>query len=179
LGYFCADSKDNKPGHLVFNRTVTLRDSWAKIERGQAKEQQSESKKKDDAPAAKTEIVSADQRADLKPIAEEITIDTFAKLDLRVGIIREATLVDGAKKLLRLMVDLGEGRLRQVFAGIRSTDPEPEPLVGQKVIVVANLKPRQMKFGLSEGMVLAGGGGSERLTVASFARDLLPGDTVS
>ena len=67
------------------------------------------------------------------------------------------------------MIDLGEGRLRQVFAGIRAAYPDPGQLVGQKVIVVANLKPRQMKFGLSEGMVLAGsGGGKKRLCAATF-----------
>ena len=74
--------------------------------------------------------------------------------------------MEGADKLIKLMVDLGEGRLRQIFSGIRATYPDPSVLVGQRVIVVANLKPRQMKFGLSEGMVLAAGGG-----VATFAAD--------
>ncbi len=123
--------------------------------------------------------VEPDEEPKADPIGPEITIDDFSKVDLRVGIIREAGLVDGAKKLIRLMVDLGEGRLRQVFAGIRSAYPEPEKLVGQEVIVVANLKPRKMKFGVSEGMVLAGGGGTIRLCVATFDRDLIPGDTVS
>jgi len=59
--------------------------------------------------------------------------------------------VEGADKLVRLMIDLGEGRLRQIFAGIRSAYPEPGRLVGKRVIVAANLKPRQMKFGISEG----------------------------
>ena len=78
------------------------------------------------------------------------------------------------------MVDLGEEKPRQVFAGIKSHYPKPEKLVGSKVIVVANLKPRKMKFGLSEGMVLAAsGGGKERLCVATFDGDLEPGDTVS
>jgi methionyl-tRNA synthetase len=76
------------------------------------------------------------------------------------------------------MVDLGEERLRQVFAGIRSAYQDPEELIGKKVIVVANLKSRKMTFGVSEGMVLAGGG-KRRLTVASFNGDLLPGDKVS
>ena len=56
------------------------------------------------------------------------------------------------------MVDLGEGRLRQIFAGLRAYYPDPAVLVGRQVVVVANLKPRQMKFGLSEGMILAAGG---------------------
>jgi methionyl-tRNA synthetase len=121
------------------------------------------------------------RREDLAPQKAEITIDDFAKLDLRVGVVREAGLVEGAKKLVRLGVDLGEGRLRQVFAGIRAAYPEPAVLVGRKVLVAANLAPRQMKFGLSEGMILAGSGGSgkERLVVAGFDGDLEPGDTVS
>ncbi len=88
-------------------------------------------------------------------------------------------MVEGADKLLRLAVDLGEGRTRQVFAGIRKAYPDPSVLVEKKVIVVANLKPRKMKFGLSEGMVLAGVGDDDRLSVATFVGDLLPGDKVS
>jgi methionyl-tRNA synthetase len=115
----------------------------------------------------------------IEPIGEEITIDDFAKVDMRVGVVREAGLVDGVKKLIRLMVDVGEEKPRQVFAGIRAAYPEPEKLVGQKLIVVVNLKPRKMKFGLSEGMVLAGGGGTDRLEAATFRGDLKPGDRVS
>ena len=72
------------------------------------------------------------------------------------------------KKLLRLQIDLGEGRLRQIFAGIRAHYPDASALVGKRLIVVANLKPRQMKWGLSEGMVLAGGGGDRPHRVATF-----------
>jgi methionyl-tRNA synthetase len=115
-----------------------------------------------------------------QPVGPEITIDDFAKADLRVGVIREGHLVEGADKLVRLMIDVGEGRLRQVFAGIRAAYPDPARLVGTKVIVVANLKPRQMKFGLSEGMVLAAsGGGKRRLCAATFDGVLEPGDRVS
>lgn len=114
-----------------------------------------------------------------KPAKEEITIEDFGKIDLRVATICEASFIEGADKLLRLMVDLGEGRLRQVFAGIRSAYPDPSLLVGKQVVVVANLKPRQMKFGLSEGMVLAGGGGTPRLCTVTFAQPLEPGDHVS
>ncbi len=93
-----------------------------------------------------------------EPIATEITIDDFAKIDLRVARVIEASLVDGADKLLRLRLDLGEGE-RTVFAGIRSAY-DPAALVGRLVIVVANLKPRKMRFGTSEGMVLAAGDGA-------------------
>ncbi len=168
-GYFCVDSIDSSADKLVFNRTVTLRDTWAKIEKAQ--------KKTGIPKAAKKPAPLSEKRDGHKPVAKEITIEDFSKLDLRVAIVREAGLVEGADKLIRLMVDLGEGRLRQVFAGIRSAYPEPEKLVGKKVIIVANLKPRQMKFGLSEGMALAGVG-KNRLGIATIEGELLPGDKV-
>jgi methionine--tRNA ligase beta chain len=165
VGYFCADTRDSKKGALVFNRAVSLRDTWARIERSQQRTEGKQPK----SPEKKEQSVSG-----------QIFIDDFAKLDLRVAVIREAGLVEGADKLVRLAVDIGEGRLRQVFAGIRSAYPSPEILVGKKVIVVANLKPRKMKFGISEGMVLAGvGEDAQRLAVATFEGDLLPGDQVS
>jgi methionyl-tRNA synthetase len=94
------------------------------------------------------------------------TIDDFGKIDLRVAKIVEASLVDGADKLLRLKVSMGELGTRQIFAGIRSAY-DPKTLEGRLVAVVANLKPRQMKFGLSEGMVLAAGAGGKDLFVLS------------
>jgi len=168
-GYFCVDSIDSSADKLVFNRTVTLRDTWAKIEKAQ--------KKTGIPKAAKEPTPLFEKHDDHKPVGQEITIEDFSKLDLRVAIVREAGLIEGADKLIRLMVDLGEGRLRQVFAGIRSAYPEPEKLVGKKVIIVANLKPRKMKFGLSEGMVLAGVG-KNRLGIATVEGELLPGDKV-
>ena len=92
-----------------------------------------------------------------EPIAPEITIDDFAKIDLRIARVVEASLVEGADKLLRLRLDLG-GSERTVFAGIRSAY-DPAQLAGRMVVVVANLKPRKMRFGTSEGMVLAAGDG--------------------
>ncbi|PIU00805.1 MAG: methionine--tRNA ligase [Bdellovibrionales bacterium CG10_big_fil_rev_8_21_14_0_10_45_34] len=95
-----------------------------------------------------------------------ITIDDFMKVDLRVARIAEASLVEGADKLLRLKLDLGPLGERQVFAGIRAAY-EPEKLVGRHTIVVANLAPRKMKFGMSEGMVLAAGDGGADLYIFS------------
>ncbi len=89
-------------------------------------------------------------------LAPEITIDEFMNLDLRIARIAEASHVEGADKLLRLVLDLGP-ESRQVFAGIRSAY-KPEDLEGRLTIMLANLKPRKMRFGLSEGMVLAAGG---------------------
>ncbi len=95
-----------------------------------------------------------------EPLAEECTIDDFMKVDLRVAKIASASSVEGANKLLQLTLDIG-GIEKNVFAGI-SKAYKPEDLVGRLVVCVANLKPRQMKFGLSEGMVCASGpGGSE------------------
>ncbi len=94
-----------------------------------------------------------------EPMSETITIDDFTKVDLRVGRIVQAEQVKEARKLLKLKISLGGGHTRQVFAGIKAAYPEPEKLVGRLVIFVANLQPRQMKFGLSEGMVVASGPG--------------------
>ncbi|WP_323011725.1 methionine--tRNA ligase [Castellaniella sp.] len=89
-----------------------------------------------------------------EPIAETIDIKDFARIDLRIARIVECTAVDGSDKLLRLSLDVGEGRLRQVFSGIKSMY-QPEDLTGKLTVVVANLAPRKMRFGVSEGMVLA------------------------
>ena len=89
-----------------------------------------------------------------EPLAPEIKIDDFAKVDLRIAKIVAAERVDGSTKLLKLTLDVGEGRERTVFSGIQSAYA-PADLVGRHTVVVANLAPRKMKFGLSEGMVLA------------------------
>jgi len=119
--------------------------------------------------AKQVEALMEDARESLAPTAgdepaeapalelePEITIDDFMKVDLRVARIVEAGQVEGADKLLRLVLDLG-GETRQVFAGIRSAY-DPKDLEGRLTVMVANLKPRKMRFGLSEGMVLAAGG---------------------
>ena len=110
------------------------------------------------------------------PLAPEITIDDFMKLDLRVGTVLSAEEVEGARKLLKLKVDIGLG-VRQVFAGIKSAY-KPEELVGRQVILVANLKPRQMKFGLSEGMIMAAGEGGADIFVLSPDMGAKNGDKV-
>ncbi|MCF7969768.1 MAG: methionine--tRNA ligase [Methylococcaceae bacterium] len=97
------------------------------------------------------------------PIADEIEFDDFAKIDLRIAKIVKAEHVKGADKLLQLTVDIGD-ETRNVFAGIKSAY-KPEDLEGKLTVVVANLKPRKMKFGMSEGMVLAAGPGGADLWV--------------
>jgi methionyl-tRNA synthetase len=86
--------------------------------------------------------------------AGTISIDDFSKIDLRIARIAAAELVEGSDKLLKLVLDVGDGRPRQVFSGIKSAY-KPADLVGRLTVVVVNLAPRKMKFGLSEGMVLA------------------------
>ena len=102
---------------------------------------------------------TADSGAPLaaEPLAPECTIDDFTKVDLRVARIVAAEEVPEAKKLLKLTVSLGGDATRTVFAGIKGFHA-PEALVGRLVVVVANLAPRQMKFGSSEGMVVAASG---------------------
>jgi methionyl-tRNA synthetase len=107
-------------------------------------------------------------------IAPEIKIDDFAKLDLRVARIVDAGLVEGSDKLLRLTLDAGEGRLRNVFSGIRSAY-EPAQLVGKLTVLVANLAPRKMKFGVSEGMVLAASHADEKAQPGVYVLEPWPG----
>ena len=89
--------------------------------------------------------------------APVIGIDDFAKLDLRIGKVTACELVEGSDKLLRFELDAGALGTRQIFSGIRASYPEPEKLVGRNVVFIANLAPRKMRFGLSEGMILSAG----------------------
>lgn len=116
---------------------------------------------------ASKEDLSKDQTTIKKfePIAETIEFDDFAKIDLRIAKIIKAEHVEGADKLLQLTVDIGD-ETRNIFAGIKSAYA-PEDLEGRLTVVVANLKPRKMRFGISEGMVLAAGPGGKDLWVLS------------
>jgi len=107
-------------------------------------------------------------------VAERISIDDFTKIDLRIARIVEASEVKEAKKLLRLKLSLGGGEVRNVFAGIKSAY-KPEALVGRLVVCVANLQPRQMKFGMSEGMVIAAGPGESEIFLISPDEGAKPG----
>ncbi len=100
------------------------------------------------------------------PEKSYISIDDFSKIDLRVAEVLEAQAVEGADKLLRLKVDMG-GETRQVFSGIKSSY-QPEELIGRHVVVVANLAPRKMRFGLSEGMILAASGDSGEIFIVNL-----------
>ena len=100
--------------------------------------------------------------SEIEPFEKTITIDDFAKLDLRVAKVLKCEAVPESKKLLKFTLDLGVGT-RQVFSGIKAAYSKPEELEGRMVIMVANLAPRKMKFGLSEGMILSAGSGGADL----------------
>ncbi|MDX1525009.1 MAG: methionine--tRNA ligase [Pseudidiomarina maritima] len=129
----------------------------------------------EDSKASATPVAAATSNGELErdPISAEITYDDFAKVDLRVALIANAEHVEGADKLLKLTLDLG-GETRQVFAGIKSAYA-PEQLIGQHTVMVANLAPRKMRFGLSEGMVLAAGPGGEELFILNPHAGAKPG----
>jgi methionyl-tRNA synthetase len=107
-------------------------------------------------------------------IAPTISIDDFAKVDLRIAQIVNCEPVEGSVKLLRLTLDVGEGRMRNVFSGIASIY-KPEDLIGQLTVMVANLAPRKMKFGVSEGMVLAASHGDEKADAGIYVLHPWPG----
>lgn len=115
------------------------------------------------APAAAATGTAADAKSD-KP--SEIEFADFEKVDLRIGLIVEAEEIKEADKLLRLKVDIGNGEIRQIISGIKAAY-KPEQMLNRKVLVCVNLKPRKMKFGMSEGMILAAGTGGSDLFVLS------------
>jgi methionyl-tRNA synthetase len=114
-----------------------------------------------------------ESQLDIDPIADEITIDDFMKVDLRVAKIIKAKHVEGADKLLQLTLDIG-GETRNVFAGIKVAY-EPSELEGRLTVMVANLAPRKMRFGVSEGMVLAAGARKDEIYILSPDNGAFPG----
>ena len=123
------------------------------------------------APAAAVEAPAA---TGIEELAPEIKIDDFSKVDLRIAKIVNCEHVDGSDKLLRLTLDVGEGRLRNVFSGIKSAYT-PEQLVGKLTVLVANLAPRKMKFGVSEGMVLCASAADEKTNPGLYVLEPWPG----
>ncbi|WP_279212394.1 methionine--tRNA ligase [Achromobacter mucicolens] len=109
-----------------------------------------------------------------EPVAETISIDDFARVDLRIAQIVNCEHVEGSTKLLRLTLDVGEGRHRNVFSGIKSAY-KPEDLIGKLTVMVANLAPRKMKFGVSEGMVLAASHADEAVDTGIYVLEPFPG----
>src|SRR5450830_1775778 len=128
-----------------------------------------------DAPeAAATPAVAAAAESSIEELAPEISIDDFAEIDLRIAKIVNCEAVQGSTKLLRLTLDAGEGKTRNVFSGIASAY-KPEELVGKLTVMVANLAPRKMKFGISEGMVLAASAKDEKAKPGIYVLNPWPG----
>ncbi len=126
------------------------------------------------APALTTPAATATNAAAIEELAPEITIDDFSRIDLRIARIVNCEQVEGSTKLLRLTLDVGEGRTRNVFSGIKSAY-QPEQLIGKFTVMVANLAPRKMKFGISEGMVLAASAEDEKANPGLYILEAWPG----
>ena len=124
--------------------------------------------------AIESEAIDATEIPGGEALAPTITIDDFAKVDLRIARIVDCAAVEGSTKLLRLTLDAGEGRLRNVFSGIASCY-QPEQLKGKLTVLVANLAPRKMKFGVSEGMVLAASHADEKARPGIHVLEPWPG----
>ncbi|MFP5391777.1 MAG: methionine--tRNA ligase [Gammaproteobacteria bacterium] len=124
--------------------------------------------------AAAVAAPDAPPAGDIEELAPEIKIDDFTKIDLRIAKIVNCEHVEGSDKLLRLSLDVGEGRLRNVFSGIKSAYT-PEQLIGKLTVLVANLAPRKMKFGVSEGMVLCASAKDEKADPGLYVLEPWPG----
>ncbi|MCP4702781.1 MAG: methionine--tRNA ligase [Gammaproteobacteria bacterium] len=122
--------------------------------------------------ASKEKPAKQPARSDAK---KNVSYEDFDKIDLRIARIVKAEHVEGADKLLRLTLDVGEEKTRNVFAGIRAAYPVPEELDGKLTVMAANLAPRKMRFGISEGMVLAAGPGQKDLWLLAPDKGALPG----
>ena len=109
--------------------------------------------------------------AAIAPIAPQISIDDFAKVDLRVGEVKSAEPVKGADKLLHLKVDIGEAEPRTIVAGI-ALAYKPESLIGRKVVIVANLEPRKLRGLTSQGMIVAASLEGDPPVLAGFHEDI-------
>ncbi|MBJ7550046.1 methionine--tRNA ligase [Marinomonas ostreistagni] len=169
---------DNR-GELLFGKSVNkFKALMARIEAPQIEAMIEEGKAEAEAEAQAKEQATAAEETELskEPIAAEINFDEFAKVDLRIAKIAKAEHVEKANKLLKLTLDLG-GETRTVFSGIKSAY-KPEDLEGKLTVMVANLAPRKMKFGLSEGMVLAAGPGGEEIYLLEPHAGAKPGQRV-
>ncbi|UVM73777.1 methionine--tRNA ligase [Pseudomonas alvandae] len=134
---------------------------------------------KEDLAASQTDTGGPSGNGELAkdPLSPEIDFDAFAAVDLRVALIVKAEAVEGADKLLRLTLDIGDEQ-RNVFSGIKSAYPDPAKLEGRLTMMIANLKPRKMRFGMSEGMVMAAGPGGEEIYLLSPDSGAKPGQRI-
>ncbi|MFZ7201216.1 methionine--tRNA ligase [Avibacterium avium] len=155
---------DNLATPLLAHKIAPFKALFSRLDMKQI-EQMIEASKAENAqlnPQSSTEKSAVKNAADFEPFEETITIDDFAKLDLRVAKVLKCEAVPESNKLLKFILDLGVEQ-RQVFSGIKAAYNKPEDLEGRMVIMVANLAPRKMKFGMSEGMILSAGTGGADL----------------
>ncbi|MBD2858385.1 methionine--tRNA ligase [Spongiibacter sp. KMU-158] len=165
------------PAPLLNHRIEKFEAMMARVDPDKVQAMVDDSSETTAAPAEKPAKTSKKEKAasdSLPAIADTIEFPDFAKIDLRVAKIIAADHVEGADKLLQLQLDLGELGQRQVFAGIKSAYA-PEQLVGKLTVMVANLQPRKMRFGMSEGMVLAAGPGQKEIWLLSPDEGAQPG----
>ncbi|WP_394179854.1 methionine--tRNA ligase [Marinomonas posidonica] len=170
---------DNRTTLLFGNSINKFKPLMGRIEQKQIDDMIEEGKVEAAAEAASKESSNTNKEEtelSKEPIAEEINFDDFAKVDLRIALIAKAEHVEKANKLLKLTLDIG-GETRTVFSGIKSAY-KPEDLEGKYTVMVANLAPRKMKFGLSEGMVLAAGPGGEEIYLLEPHAGAKPGQRV-
>jgi methionyl-tRNA synthetase len=120
----------------------------------------------------------AKAQAQLPEMKKDIRIDVFDKVDLRVAQIKAADHVEGADKLLKFQLDDGTAEGRQILSGIAQWYPDPSVLVGKKVLIVANLKPRKMRGELSQGMILSDEDAAGNVQVVTVPENMQPGTTV-
>jgi methionyl-tRNA synthetase len=136
------------------------------------------------APAAAPKPIKESRKPMTEPVppaadaSATVSIDDFARLDLRIGKVTACEFVEGSDKLLRFELDAGPLGTRQIFSGIRAAYGEPGRLVGRNVVFIANLAPRKMRFGLSEGMILSAGEGGSDLFLLDADPGARPGATV-
>ncbi|MFQ1048701.1 methionine--tRNA ligase [Avibacterium paragallinarum] len=155
---------DNLATPLLAHKIAPFKALFSRLDMKQI-EQMIEASKAENAqlnPQSSTEKSAVQNSEDFEPFEETITIDDFAKLDLRVAKVLKCEAVPESNKLLKFILDLGVEQ-RQVFSGIKAAYNKPEDLEGRMVIMVANLAPRKMKFGMSEGMILSAGTGGADL----------------
>ncbi|MFC3914088.1 methionine--tRNA ligase [Pseudaeromonas sharmana] len=171
---------DNIDAPLLGHQIATFKALFSRIDPKKIEEMVNASKEDLVAEASKSQGAKSQHQsapgkdnAAREPIAAEIAYDDFAKIDLRIARIVNAELVADADKLLKLQLDIG-GETRQVFAGIRSAY-DPATLIGKLTVMVANLAPRKMRFGMSEGMVLAAGPGGKDLWILEPHEGAQPG----
>ncbi len=170
-------SWDQSKTPLVGTKVNKFSHMMTRVDREKVKAMVDESRQVDAAPSPAAQYNDSDEALKNEPLAPEISYDDFVKVDLRVARVIEAKHIPEANKLLQLTLSFGGDVTRNVFAGIKSAY-DPEQLVGRLVICAANLAPRKMKFGVSEGMILASGPGGKEIFVLSPDAGAKPGQRV-